>query len=93
MHVGAFSVRALTVQVQVRPGQTRAAVMIPNVVIVPQASLGRLRVPRLDVFDLKLAVPCWQCSCYHVLLFFCVLFVLPFFLISLSFLFCLTPFA
>ena len=60
MHIGVICVRALTVRVHVRPSQLRAAVMIPNVVNVPQASLGRLRVPKLEVFDLGLAVPCWQ---------------------------------
>ena len=79
MHIGARSVRALTVRVHVRPSQTRAAVMIPNVVIVPQASLGRLRVPRLDIFDFKLALPC----CNVVVTMSCFFF---------SFLFCLAPF-
>ena len=56
MHIGAICVWAITVRVYVQPSQPRVAVMIPKVVNVPQASLGRLRVPRLDVYDLRLAV-------------------------------------
>ena len=62
MHIGTICVRALTVRVHILPSPPRAAVMIPNLVNVPQPSLGHLRVLRLDVFDLGLAVPCWQCT-------------------------------
>ena len=73
MHIGAVCVWALTVRIQVLPSPSRTAVMIPNVVNIPKASLGHPRVLRLDLFDLGLAVPCWQCIWCHVFFLFCYL--------------------
>lgn len=73
MHIGAMCVGAVTMRLHVPLSPSRTAGVIPNVVTVPQAPLGRLRVLRFDVFDFRPGCAFWQCIRCHVLFCFCSL--------------------